>query len=933
MTKPINVSFLVIGMILFFTNLSAQSYLKQGSAIKKQADSLYLLADYAGAEKMYLSELKHYQQYKDLHRTVLAKTNVVVVQLKLIRYAVGLDLLKKGLAELPKTPATDSSRFRIYNYLGLFYKRMNRFDSCQIFYEKALQLLENNKNIKANGTVFSFYINQGIWEMEKNDFKLSELYFLNALSITVKDKSLYSSAFFENLAYLYMLQKKYDVALNYFKKAINAAPSANKLPYILTNRGLCEVKIRQYQRAKKTLDSSYLAYRRYTTENKIEEDAYFLSIYYGNLAQYYLAIKQNDKAAYFLQKNIALNQTTSPSIDLSEAYLNLGNINKNLPLKALQYYQKALITTHFKFLEVDIYKNPSLENVFSERELFKALVGKADMFKLIYDKNNSLSDLKFSLETYQLAIKLAEKMRRSYASANAKAFFTENYFEVYEKAIEVAYTVYNATKNADYQNIIFEIQEKSKAAILTDISREAVIKPQTIDVNLLQEERVLNQQIAGLQVLLKNQTDSAKIIKLNAELVDNQLKINRLIERFEKESPNYFRLKYDFNAIKIKQIQQSLTNETAFVSYFINEKSLYVFLITNSLSSIYQQKIDSSFVIKLQHFRNLLANSPQGKKYNAQALSAELYNILIKPIEKEIEGKKRLIIIRDAELNYLPFEVLAKQKDDFMLKKYIISYAYSASLLTSPPAPLQSERRGGKGVLGFAPFSNNSFQQSLFRDKNLGQLPKSGNEVEKIGGDFYLENEATKKRFYEKYRDKNIIHFATHAITDDNDPLKSFIAFYPDSLDYKLFTNELYDLDLRNTSLVMLSACETGAGKLQKGEGVMSLSRAFTYAGAKAVITTLWNAHDEASAYISERFYKHLKDGFKTDEALQKAKLDFLNSDLALRYEHPYYWANFILIGPTETIDFGTNWWIWGIGIVLAILIVVIFYRRMVTKK
>ncbi len=926
MTKPINVSFLIIGMILFFTNLSAQSYLEQGRAIKIQADSLYLLGDYAGAEKMYFAELKHYQKYKDLHRMVLAKTNVAVVQLKLIRHAVGLDLLKGGLAELPKIPATDSTRFRIYNYLGLFYKRMNRFDSCQIFYGKALQLLENNKNIKDNGTVFRFYQNQSTWEIEKNDFKQAELYMLKGLGLTTKDKSLNSAVVLQNLAYLYMLQKKYNLALNYFKKAIDATPSADKLPYILTNRGLCELKIRKYQRAKQTLDSSYLAYRRYSTENKIEEDAYFLSIYYGNLSQYYLAIKQNDKAAYFLQKNIALNQTTSPSIDLSEAYLNLGNINKSLPLKALQYYQKALITTHFKFSEVDIYKNPSLENVLSERELFKALVGKADMFKLIYDKNNNLKDLKFSLETYQLAIKLAEKMRRSYASANAKAFFTENYFEVYEKAIEVAYVVYNATKNADYQNIIFEIQEKSKAAILTDISRETVIKPQTIDANLLQEERVLNQQIAGLQVLLKNQTDSAKIIKLNTELVDNQLKINRLIERFEKEYPNYFRLKYDFNAIKIKQIQQSISNETALISYFISQKSLYIFSITNSKSNIYKQKIDSSIVIKLPHFRNLLANSPQGKKYDGQAISAELYKILISPIEKEIEGKKRLIIIRDAELNYLPFEVLARQKDEFLLKKHIISYAYSVSLLTSLPAPLQSER-GGRGLLGFAPFSNNSFQQSLFRDKSLGQLPKSGNEVEKIGGDIYLENEATKRRFYEKYRDKNIIHFATHAITDDNDPLKSFIAFYPDSFDYKLFTNELYDLDLRNTSLVMLSACETGVGKLQKGEGVMSLSRAFTYAGAKTVITTLWNAHDEASAYISERFYKHLKDGLKTDESLQKAKIDFLDSDLALRYEHPYYWANFILIGPAETIDFGTNWWFLGFSIIF-----LLFLIFMVTK-
>lgn len=106
-----------------------------------------------------------------------------------------------------------------------------------------------------------------------------------------------------------------------------------------------------------------------------------------------------------------------------------------------------------------------------------------------------------------------------------------------------------------------------------------------------------------------------------------------------------------------------------------------------------------------------------------------------------------------------------------------------------------------------------------------------------------------------------------------------------------------YDLDLSQARLVVLSACEAGRGKLQKDEGIISLARAFVYAGCESIITTLWNAHDETTADISKRFHEYLKDGLQTDEALRKAKLGFLDSELKNKYEHPYYWANFVLIG------------------------------------
>ena len=142
-------------------------------------------------------------------------------------------------------------------------------------------------------------------------------------------------------------------------------------------------------------------------------------------------------------------------------------------------------------------------------------------------------------------------------------------------------------------------------------------------------------------------------------------------------------------------------------------------------------------------------------------------------------------------------------------------------------------------------------------------------------------------------------------------------------------TEDLYNLDLRKSQLVVLSACKTGYGQLQKGEGVISLARAFAYSGCPSVMTTLWNAHDEASAFLSERLYEHLKAGLPKDEALQKAKLDFLNSDIRSRYQHPHYWANLILIGDREIVDFQGYKWLWiGLILVLCSMGIFVVYRR-----
>lgn len=819
---------------------------------------------------------------------------------------------------------SDTTKIKVFGEYFRAYKLATKKDLAQVYSKKIETIFNKNPSLVKHSVAYNYYRVSAYYANAEGDYEKARVY-TDLLIEVRKDYPESSKSNLYNLkGLIYKNIKDYKQAMFFFEKAATVAtkPQVKAYNFQLVAQCLHEQNIflgadRYIKLAMQSRDLHQKQSK--SIDNELN---YYLIIAEARQAklkkQLLLAEKKYLEALSLIRQNFkfaisAFEVTTY--IDLSKLKIQQNNYKA-----AQNYAQDALKSANRAFKSDNLLENPIPQGAYFQLYLAKALLNKAQLFKNLFEKQNTPEYLKISNKAFLAAFESVTYLRKTYEEENSKIFLNDEVYPLYENALSVANQLINLEKNSSNIESLFKLKQFFESNILLDEIRESTIKPRFVDTETLKEEAKLNQEITETEILL---AENPKNDTLKKTLNDKKIDLDFLRKKIKDKAPNFYEAKFKQNLVSINQIQAKLEDNDLVISYSLTRKNLSIISIQKKSVKHYSKVIDSTFQKHIILFRNILSNSPQGKKYNAQALSAEFYDVLIKPIEKEIEGKKRLIIIRDAELNYLPFEVLAKQRDDFLLKKYIISYAYSASLLL----PVKREQKQGSGLLGFAPFANNSFQQSLFRDKNLGQLPKSGNEVEKIGGDIYLENEATKKRFYEKYRDKNIIHFATHAITDDNDPLKSFIAFYPDGTDYKLFTNELYDLDLRNTSLVMLSACETGAGKLQKGEGVMSLSRAFTYAGAKAVITTLWNAHDEASAYISERFYKHLKDGLKTDEALQKAKIDFLNSDLALRYEHPYYWANFILIGPTETIDFGTNWWVWGISI-----IILLFLIFMVTK-
>jgi len=229
--------------------------------------------------------------------------------------------------------------------------------------------------------------------------------------------------------------------------------------------------------------------------------------------------------------------------------------------------------------------------------------------------------------------------------------------------------------------------------------------------------------------------------------------------------------------------------------------------------------------------------------------------------------------------------------------------------------------------------SLNLMASALKTRQSLSPLPYNQPEALKIqqetGGQVLLGEAATESAFKQKANQYGILHFATHARVGDEHPNYSHLVFAKgkDTLeDRYLHAYELYNMRL-HVDLAVLSACETGIGKVQRGEGIMSLSRAFKYAGCPNIVTSLWKAEDQSTQEIMVDFYKKLKEGKGKAEALRQAKLDYLARADQSR-THPFFWGAFILIGDDAPVKFSNTQWMWWIGAVVVILIVGVIIQR-----
>ncbi len=329
------------------------------------------------------------------------------------------------------------------------------------------------------------------------------------------------------------------------------------------------------------------------------------------------------------------------------------------------------------------------------------------------------------------------------------------------------------------------------------------------------------------------------------------------------------------------ELQAALPEGIVAVEYHVLPRRTYVWVIRRSgIKSVAIEVGRETLVNEVRRFReSIRIQAPESLK-----IATDLYDRLVRPLE--LKGSEAIVIVPHDALHYMPFQAL-RGHEGYLIEERAISYLPSASLLFQF---LTKEQRRMDEVLALG-------------DPDLGTprlaLPGAQREVKEINTLFpnahvYVRKEATKERLVNQAAQNHIVHIAAHAVVDEIDPLYSTIWLArTEKTPGKLEAHEVYRMDLSGTSLVTLSACETGLGRISGGDELWGFTRSFLSAGTRSLLVSLWSVSDESTARLMVRFYKEMQiKGIH--QALRAAQLDLLHQ---ARFSHPFFWAPFSLVG------------------------------------
>lgn len=695
-----------------------------------------------------------------------------------------------------------------------------------------------------------------------------------------------------------------------------------------------------------------------------------LSKVYTNLALIHQAQKKWDSAQQYLEKNLAilLNYYSSPyNREVSKIYCRIGHLflKQKKTEQALDYFQKALQSVLPDFKYSSFLQQPEQQDFYAENAIYEALEGKAQALQqwAIQEPTQATVYLKTALECYELTNLVEHELRQSYENESSKLIAQEKSQQRTELAIATALKLYQHTEEKVYFEKAFNWSEKSKNLVLLEqlLHHQATLFAD-IPTDLLEQEQQIKQQLSYYQqelFTIKNNTE--KPVQKDIQELEKrifQLKKSHQAHLSVLEAyPAYQYTKSQNVFVDLAHIQKELAPQQALISYFYGDSTIYTFCISKNDFFVTENQKVLPTTQNIQAFSELITQKSldqyRKKSDDFPNTLRQLHQLLLEATLTHLDASiDKLLIIPDKQLGYVPFELLLPTdlqqtnflQADFLLNDYTLSYAYSTPLFLQQKNPLPTVAPPHL-FAGFAPqyqksdaivqqtTSSNNFFASFLRSGQYN-LVGAKKEVETIAtllnGDSFIHQQATEDVFKKRAENYRILHLAMHSLVDDKNHLFSKLLFTEnpteDKEDSYLHAIELYNMRL-NAELAVLSACNTGYGKVSKGEGIMSLSRAFHYAGVPATVMSLWKVPDKQTAAIMAHFYKNLKAGISKDVALRQAKLAYLEQVTAPELAHPFYWAGFIVVGNTDTIDMGLHWMTWCLGMVGGMLLFGLYFK------
>lgn len=871
---------------------------------------------------------------------------------------------KSFLSILEIDPLSEKAR----NNLGIIYKMLGRYSDALRVYSEAENIVKSQCGPLCPGLA-QIYMNKGIVQKQMQDYELALQYMLAAENIINNGDVSPNTAniIYNNIGNIYFGIREWRKALDYYKKGI-----AQKMKHGEAGLDILYANCASAYEYLGKLDSADYFYE-LSIQTKIEEGrgSHQLISVYNNYSVILQKMGESEKARAFLEEALSLAHEHYPDKHpvISECYRQIGlwQLANNKPEEAVGSYQQAVKAAVFDFDEDDPATNPSPESeIVSHPALLEALMGKANALAALSRKDGDVGALKESLEALELASLLSEKMRFNYASEESKLYMAEYARAGFETAINTAYDLYKLTGSDEYAGKAFMYAEKSKSSVLLASLQELENKKNLgISPSIQHMERDLKSETDFYKKKLfeerqREKPDSSKLAIWQGKILDLSQKLDSLNDIIREEFPEYAS-KYNNQVISLQGVMNKLDKGKALIEYSLNDTSIFIFIIADGGYMITRSSLGPGFkgqVDVLSQFlrdNDFYSNTIDDYRNYVEA-AHQLYRVFFLPVGEMLSGKE-LIIIPDGEQGYIPFEALLTAKPDlavmdyrslpYLIYDYRITYSYSATLFYDDKGV---KRTTGRKLLAFAPtyehvgeISSEKFPS--FRDYSTYLVPLKyiATELQNISSivdcDRYEGFDATEQAFREEAPHYDILHLAMHTLINDDNPLYSQLVFALnndtlESNDGLLNAYEIFNMQL-NARMAVLSACNTGYGKMRKGEGIMSMARGFIFAGVPSIIMTLWAVEDQSGSILMTKFYKNLVSGMEIDEALREAKLEYLAEADQLG-AHPYLWSGYVSIGATDPLmssRTGLTLSIILTSVALFIIIFIIFRNRWKKKK
>jgi CHAT domain-containing protein/Tfp pilus assembly protein PilF len=926
--------------------------LARARALFDQASTRIDAEDLAGAEPLLREAVEIQRKLApgsiDLARSLSALGNVIRARFDL---KSAEPLLREAVAILePQAP--DSTDFAVsLNNLATLRWRQGAVDEAAGMYRRALAILE--RTAPAGGDAAASLMGIAITHQLPGRLAEAEPYYRRALALeerlapgTAREARVLNNlgGLLYNRGALLEAEDLYARALTIHERV---APESQNVASTLHNIGLIH-----YDRGDRTRAEDYLQ-RALELKERLAPGGLNSASSIESLAN--LARDRGDleAAIAFHRRALAIRERQAPrSLGVAATLVNLGNVamDRGDIDAATADYEKArallegvapsgleMASLLDRLVEVAQVRKNAVE---AERLAAAALTitervapnsaPHAFALRRVGRQASARGDAAAAATIYRQALDAVEAHSKRLGGSNeVRTAFASQRRAIYLEYLDILMTLGQPAA-------AFDVLERSRArGLLMMLAERDLVLDGDLSPELKQEIRELRAEDDRVQASLAKldpQKQTAEIDRLRARQRELRETRSRIVERVRAASPRLAALQYP-EPLTLDRVQQALDEGTVLLSYQIGAQASRLFVIRPS-STASQQNLavhtipigEAALRDRVTAFGRLIdrqAGAAAGPAPAFVAAARGLYDLLIAPAAPAITAADRVLIVADGPLHSLPFAALAgpAQGTGDRSWQYLVEWKpLHTALSTTVYAEHQKGRRQASAPPTLVAFGDPRYpaasegaggtpasdvQAIRRRGYALTPLPATRAEVEALARGFgrhatvYLGEDATEARA-KAISGPTYVHFATHGLLDPRSPLDSALALTMPATRRSGEENgllqawEIIEQVRIDADLVTLSACETALGDAVAGEGLIGLTRAFHYAGARSVLATLWQVADESTSTLMSSFYTHLRAGVPKDDALRRAQIEAISGrDTAA----PFHWAAFTLSG------------------------------------